>query len=234
MQHVFITGANRGIGLELTRQYLERGERVFAACRQPARAAELHRLVTRFGERVVVVPLELADAKSIESSAQIVQAYTDALDILFNNAASNPKGNVQSLGTYDPNVLFNIMQVNVVAPMLVTQAYVDLLSAGSNPRLINLSSEMGSLELHDYSSEDGYSISKAAINMLTRCLAARLARQRIIVISLDPGWVKTDMGGQHATLRPEESVKGILRVVDGLTAKSSGDYLRWNGSRLPW
>jgi NAD(P)-dependent dehydrogenase (short-subunit alcohol dehydrogenase family) len=231
VQRVFITGTNRGIGLELARQYAAHGDRVFAACRRASDA--LNQLATR--DHVTIIPLEVTEGDSLAHSVETVRMHTDALDIVFNNAAINPEADgVQDFGTFDANVLLQIMNVNVVAPMMVAQAYFDLLRGGTNPRLVNISSDMGSLTLHDYGGDYGYSSSKAALNMVTRMLAADLRRHNIITVSLDPGWVQTDMGGRSASLTPQESARGILKVVDSLAQRDSGSYLRWDGGTHPW
>lgn len=235
MESIFITGANRGIGLELVRQYLQRDQtRVFAAARQPDQAEALQALVRGAGERLVLIPLEVTDDAQRQQAVARVSAHTDRLDVLINNAAINPPGRTQTLEHIEAAAFLQVLHVNTVAPLLIAQAFSGLLENAPRPRLVNLSSEMGSLTERTYGGDYAYCTSKAALNMVTRGLAADLRRYKIISIALDPGWVQTDMGGSGATLTPTESVRGITRVIDGLSSKDNGSYLRWDGSRLPW
>jgi NAD(P)-dependent dehydrogenase (short-subunit alcohol dehydrogenase family) len=229
MERVFITGASRGIGLELTRQYAARGEiQVFAAVRNPQKAGALQALPGK----IEIVPLEVTDAQSIRDAVRLVSQKTDSLDILINNAGIEPEG--QSFERITPETMLYTYMVNSVAPLMISKAFVDLLAKGNNPRLINISSEMGSIEARDYGGSYAYCASKAALNMITRGLAADLRSRKISAVVLDPGWVQTDMGGRSASLKPEESVRGILKVIDGLSMKQSSSFLRWDGGSHEW
>lgn len=235
MQQIAITGSNRGIGLELVRQFAARGEtQIFAMCRQPAGAAELNALSRASGGRIQVIALEVTDSPSIRTAVQEVAKLTDHIDLLINNAAINPPGRSQTIEKITSETMLQVLHVNTVAPLLIVQAFLDLLKKGSLPKIVNVSSEMGSLNDRDYGGYYGYCTSKAALNMVTRGLAADLAEYGIVTVSLDPGWVQTDMGGEDADLAPAEAVKGILRVIDTLTRKDNGTYLRWNGRTLAW
>jgi NAD(P)-dependent dehydrogenase (short-subunit alcohol dehydrogenase family) len=235
MQHIVITGANRGIGLELVRQYIARPEtQVYALCRKPDEATALATLAKEAAGRINVIHFEATDEMDIHRAAETVATFTDRVDLLVNNAAINPPGKHQLLETITAETMLHTLHINTVAPLLVVQAFVSLLKRGSLPRAVNISSEMGSLEDRDYGGYHAYCASKAALNMITRGLAAELIEHGIVTISLDPGWVKTDMGGEDADLTPEESVRGLLRVIDGLTRKDNGCFLRWNGRTLAW
>lgn len=235
MQHIVITGANRGIGLELARQYIARPEtRVYALCRKPDEASALHSLAKEAAGRVNIIHFEAADEAGIRRAAEAVANLTDRVDLLLNNAAINPPGKHQLLESITAETMLHTLHINTVAPLLVVQAFADLLKRGSLPKVVNVSSEMGSLDDRDYGGHHAYCASKAALNMVTRGLAAELIEHGIVTISLDPGWVKTDMGGEDADLTPEESVRAMIRVIDGLTRKDNGAYLRWNGRTLGW
>jgi NAD(P)-dependent dehydrogenase (short-subunit alcohol dehydrogenase family) len=235
MARIFITGANRGIGLELVRQYLEQSDnQVFAACRQPDQATDLHQLAAQHPAQLHIIPLEVTDDAARQQAVQLVRQHTDALDILINNAAINPPGSRQTLQTIDTDGMLYTLNINSVAPLMMTQAFLDLLKKGNQPRLINISSDMASLTGKDYGGDYAYCTSKAALNMITRGLAVDLRREGIIAICLDPGWVQTDMGGKDASLTPAESVQGIVQVITKLTPSQAGSYLRWNGTILPW
>ncbi len=239
MQRVLITGAGRGIGLELARQYAERGDRVLAGCRDIERAPGLRALIDRQHDQVSVLTLEVTDARSLAAAVQQAHRDVQGLDILINNAAINP-GDATVEGPdgqrlLDDTSTLEVFNVNVVAPVRVAQAFTELLTHGTAPRVVNISSGSGSLT---YATDGGdgysYAASKAALNMMTRTYAWTVRDQGITAVMIDPGWVKTDMGGAGATLEPEESARGLLSVIDGLTPEDAGRFLRYDGSEVPW
>ncbi|MDQ1499781.1 MAG: hypothetical protein QOI86_3121 [Actinomycetota bacterium] len=240
MRRVVVTGANRGLGLELTRQLLAAGEEVVATARQPKKADELNKLASTSGGRGTVVGLDVADPAEVSAAALQIGERFDALDVLINNAgiwtAPGQPERVSGgpLEELRPEPALEVLRVNAVAPILVTQALAPLLAAAGNAVVVNLSSGLGSIERTTARGNIAYAMSKAALNMLTRQLAAELAGQGTVVVSMSPGWVATDMGGPSAALEPAESVRGILNVLDGLTPAQSGSFLDHTGARLPW
>jgi NAD(P)-dependent dehydrogenase (short-subunit alcohol dehydrogenase family) len=117
---------------------------------------------------------------------------------------------------------------------VVAQSFLALLRAGTNPRIVNISSGSGSLTRRTEGGEYSYAASKAALNMVTRVLAGNMRGEGITAVMISPGWVKTDMGGPNARLEPAESARGLLSVIDGLTPADSGRFLSYDGSELPW
>jgi NAD(P)-dependent dehydrogenase (short-subunit alcohol dehydrogenase family) len=236
MERILITGANRGIGLELVRQYLQRRDtQVFATCRNPQSATTLNQLVNTNRDRAHVIQLDVADQSSIEASVRAVSAQVDGLDVLINNAGINPgTDRERTFGKLEMDAILHVLHVNSVAPIMVAQAYAGLLRAGSNVRLVNVSSGAGSLERQANGCGYTYNASKAALNMMTRCLSGTLGSDNIAVIALNPGWVKTDMGGPNANLEPEVSITGIIKLVDGLTMTDNGQFFNWDGGQIPW
>ncbi len=232
MRNLFITGANRGIGLELTRRSLERGDRVFAACRSPENAAQLNHLQERHSDRLLVLPLDVTSGLAITSAVATVQGLSDHLDILFNNAGV--AGDESPLGRVEASELLDTYATNAVAPLMIAQACLPLLRRGERPVIANVTSRMGSIADNSSGGYYGYRASKAALNMLNASLALDLAGQGIIAVVLHPGWVRTDMGGSGASLSVEESVVGLLKVVDGLQAADSGRFFAWDGEEIPW
>lgn len=229
---VFITGSNRGIGLEFTRQLVARGDHVFATCRNPTDAHDLQALQAAHPDLVSVTPLAVDDPASIDASYQQISAETDALDLLINNAAISPLGwNLRAL-TYD--MIMRTLAVNVAGPMLIVQRYLDLVRRGDNPKIINITSGVGSIAGCHQSGLYAYGASKAALNRFTRGLMRDVKRDGIIAIVMDPGSVKTDMGGPHARITPEESIRGMLTVIDGLTMDDSGEFFNYQGGKVPW
>lgn len=228
MKTILITGTSRGIGLEWVRQYAERDDRVFATYRTPSAA-----LKALESMRVTLVPLDVSDPTSIEAAYHAIKAETDTLDVLINNAAiTNEDG--ERLGSFAQDSMLEMFRINAIAPMLVTQRFLDLLRRSTGAKVVNTSSELGSLELKDSGYAATYSATKAALNSITRSLAFELRRSGITVVSIDPGWVQTDMGGGSAPLTPEKSVSGMLRVIDQIGVKDTGKFLRWDGATMPW
>lgn len=241
MRRILITGSNRGIGLELVRRYLQHDDTlIFATCRRPAEANALNELAQQNPERLKLYPLDVTDQDSIDQSRDWVSAQTDGLEMLINNAGILPGGvaarepSSASFGALDANAMLKVFQVNAIAPVMVAQAYADLLRRGTNARVINVSSDAGSITRREAGCDYSYPASKAALNMMTRCLAGSFRESGVIVISLHPGWIQTDMGGPHARMTLEEAVPEIVNVIDKLTLADSGTFLNWDGSRLPW
>jgi NAD(P)-dependent dehydrogenase (short-subunit alcohol dehydrogenase family) len=231
MQRVLVTGANRGVGLELTRQLLARGDRVHAACRHPGKALALTGLAAAHPGHLHVLPLELASERSIAELAREFAALSDALDLLINNAGILVTG--ERFGALNAKALNETFATNAAGPLLLTQALAPLLEKGRKPKVVNITSELGSLSMANRFGTPSYSISKAALNMVTRQLAAALA-PRITVLCLHPGWVRTDMGGTNAALTPAQSVTAMLKVIDAATSADSGRYLDYAGATLAW
>ena len=231
MQRILVTGANRGLGLEFTRQLLVAGARVYAACRHPGKALGLTELAAGYPGHLHVLPLELDKERSIAELAREVAALTEALDVLINNAGMLISG--ERFGSLAAKSLGETFSTNVIGPLLLTQACAPLLQKGRNAKVLNITSELGSIAQTDAFGTPSYAISKAALNMATRQLAHALA-PRVTVFCAHPGWVKTDMGGAGAALTPKTSVAGLLKVLDAITPKDAGTYVDYRGQPLPW
>ncbi|NDJ53624.1 MAG: SDR family oxidoreductase [Chloroflexi bacterium] len=229
---VMITGANRGIGLEFVRQLLERGDTVFATARQPDEASALGHLADLYPDHLTIAALDVTDPSSIEEAYQEIGTQTERLDLLINNAGMLVRG--ERFGILEHDTLLNTLHTNAVGPMLVAQRFYDLLKHGAQPRLINMTSQLGSIARARGGGNYSYNASKAALNMLTRMTALRIKDEGIITIMMHPGWVRTDMGGDSASLSVVESVTAMLTVIDALTLEDAGRFLQWDGSELPW
>src|SRR5512135_1992402 len=232
MQRVLVTGANRGLGLEFTRQLLARGTRVIAACRHPGRALKLTELAAAHPGRLSVLPLDLNKERSISGLAHETGMLTDALDALINNAGVLVSG--ERYGELAAHTFADTFATNVIGPLLLTQALTPLLAHGAASRVINLSSDLGSLADTRALHSPSYAVSKAALNMVTRLTAAELGARGIIVVSMNPGWVKTDMGGAHAPLEVQAAVAAMLGVIDALHLDDAGRFLDYTGADVPW
>jgi len=240
MRRVVVTGANRGLGLEFTRQLLAAGDEVVASARQPKQADELQKLVSTSGGRGSVVALDVGDPDSVAAAALQIGERFDAVELLVNNAGiwSAPgqpeRASAGALEDLRPEPVLEVLRVNAVGPILVTQALAPMLAAAGRATVVNLSSGLGSIERATGRGNVAYGMSKAALDMLTRHLAAELRRQGTVVVAVSPGWVSTDMGGPAAPLGPPESVQGILNVIDALTPAQSGCFLDHTGATVPW
>ena len=232
MKRVLITGANRGIGLELVKQYASQDDvHVFAACRNPQAAEALQAVANAHSGRVTVLKLEVTDQQQIEESAEAIRAQVGGLDILINNAAINPRDGVQDFPNMTAETFLEVLHINSVAPLMIAQVYADLLQQA---KVVNVSSERGSMQGRTDGREHAYCASKAALNMVTRGLAVNLQPMGAVVITIHPGWVVTDMGGPNARLQPDESVGAMVELIDGLSAENNGLYYQWDGQPLPW
>ena len=231
-RNCLISGANRGIGLEFTRQLLARGEHVIAACRHPGKATALNALAGEHPGRLHVLPLDVADPKSRASLVHDLPLVLgdDRLDLLVNNAGVLHSG--ERFGHVEAAILEDSFRTNAIGPFLLAQALAPLLNDGA--RIANLSSVMASIASRGEFRSPSYCASKAAQNMLTVQLAQAVAARGIVVLALHPGWVQTEMGGEHATVPTADAVRGLLQVVDGATPAQSGSFLDWRGGALPW
>ncbi|HEC22974.1 MAG TPA: SDR family oxidoreductase [Chloroflexi bacterium] len=232
MERILITGANRGLGLEFVRQYSDAGSRIFATCRNPETATALQALQASHPDRLSVLPLDVTDEASIRACLAAIGEQTDALDVLINNAGIFIRG--ERPDTLDAGAMLNVFHVNAIGPLMVARQALDLLRKGNRPRIINITSRLGSITLKQSGGNYSYCASKAALNMLTRTLSFDVRADGIIAVMLHPGWVQTDMGGQEAPLKPEESIRGMRAVIESLRPEDSGRFLQWDGEELPW
>lgn len=229
---VVVTGANRGLGLEFVRQLLARGDRVVAGCRQPGHADALTQLAAAFPGHLHVAPLDVADEHARQAFAAEVAALHPAIDLLVNNAGVLPSG--ERFGALAPRVLEHTLQVNTIAPLLLAQALAPQLARGRRPRVLNLSSRLGSMALTGAFQTPSYNISKAGLNMATVLMARALNPMGIGVLAASPGWVRTDMGGDKAPVTASESVHDLLEMLDRRGDLGAGEFVDRHGAVLPW
>jgi NAD(P)-dependent dehydrogenase (short-subunit alcohol dehydrogenase family) len=227
---VLITGANRGLGASLTSRFASEGWLVFAGQRALASSRTPARDVSG---RVTLLGLDVLDEASVAVAVKKVSERTRGLDVLINNAAVNPEPDGKALGELDFDAIRFAYDVNALGPLRVTQAFVSLLERGERRLVVNVSSEAGSLQRSWRDKGFGYCMSKAALNMQTTMLNLALKPKGIDVLSLHPGWVRTDMGGANAALDPAESAEGIYRVVSRADADTPR-FLQHDGQPFPW
>jgi NAD(P)-dependent dehydrogenase (short-subunit alcohol dehydrogenase family) len=221
---ILITGANRGIGLEFARQLAARGDRVVATCRNPEAAEELA------GLPVEVAALDVSDAASV---AQVATGLAKRpLDVLINCAGVGVRH--RPLGEIDFDQVEHFYRVNAMGPLRLTEALLPALRRGERRLVANLTSRMGSIADNTSSGSYGYRASKAGLNAMTKSLAIDLADESFTCVVLHPGWVQTAMGGPNATVSVEQSVAGMLHVLDGLETKDTAGFFDYTGEELPW
>jgi len=227
MTTFLITGAARGIGHDLVRQALDAGDTVIATVRRGGENA-LDDLETGDG-RLRILTMDVRHPQTIVAAASIVD---QPIDVLINNAGiigHQP----QSVLDMDFEGFADTLNINTLGPLCVIQAFLGNVRRGDNPRIITISSKMGSMS-HQSSDRIAYRASKAAINKVMQGLATDLRPENIIVVSMHPGWVRTDMGGGSADISVEESASGILAVANGLTLDRTGSFINYDGSEIPW
>jgi len=235
MQQILITGSNRGIGLAIVKEYLSRGDvHIFATCRNPDSADDLQTLKRENPGSLTIVKLDVNDNDSIKQAREQVGSATSQLDVLINNAGIYPKTpeNI-SFGDLSRDALSHVITTNSVSPVMVTQAFVDLLKQGNNPRIAMISSQMGSITRAS-GSGFSYRMSKVSMNMAAKVLSNILIADGIIVITTHPGWVSTDMGGSSAPVKPAESAAGLVNVIESLTPEQNGKFYDYTGAEFPW
>lgn len=221
---VLVTGANRGLGLELAKQLHDAGAEVIGTARKPEKADDLKGLGVR------VVQLDVADAASVAAMAAELDGVK--IDAVLNNAGIFPQR--EAFEDTDPDTALKVYAVNTVGPLRVTQALMPNLRAGGGKLVMNMSSGLGSIANNSRGGMVDYRASKSALNMVSRTLGAELSDEGFIVVAMSPGWVRTDMGGPNANLSPEESVAGILKTLAGLAPGDTGGYFNYDGTRLDW
>lgn len=223
MPTVLITGASRGIGLGLLRHYAAAGWQVLACCREPE-AVDAPDGVER-------IALDVADDARIAALADGLAGRP--IDLLINNAGIyGPRdavvGNVKSADWLE------VLRINTIAPMMVTQALLPNIRAGNRKIIAIVSSKVGSIADNSSGNSYIYRSSKTAVNQVSKSLSIDLRAEDITVVALHPGWVQTDMGGPNALISTETSIHGMTTLLDRLTPDDSGKFFNYDGAEIPW
>lgn len=232
MPKALVTGANRGIGLALTEALLDRGWTVAATCRQPAQASELAALARRFDGRLDIEALAVEDFAAIGALAQRMEGV--AIDALINNAGVTHRDT--RLGTLDFEAWRKVLEINLMAPMRMAEAFLEHVAASDQKKIVSISSSLGSI-----ASTTGanyfYRTSKAALNMAMRSAAMDLAPRGVIVAMLSPGYVDTDFTrgvSGPPKISARDSGAGLADAIAALTLEDAGVFKRFNGQPIPW
>lgn len=240
MPTVLVTGAARGLGLELARQYAAASWNVLACVRDPARATALAALAAQSAGAIEILPLDLERHDTIDALAARLAGRP--IDVLLNSAGIMGKGDFGTeglafgrFGASDFDDWAQVLRVNTLAPMKMAEAFVTHVAASQQKKFVALSSIVGSIARNTAGSLYAYRASKAALNAVIRSLSVDLRRSHgILVAPIHPGWVQTDMGGARADIDAVTSVRGIRAVIAALDAERAGRFWMYDGSELPW
>ncbi|KAK7939178.1 hypothetical protein WMY93_002504 [Mugilogobius chulae] len=248
---VLITGANRGLGLEMVKQMVETQgplSVLFACCRDPdgPRAEGLRALAKKHPDIIKIIRLDAADPNSIKQAAQQVASVVgkSGLNIIINNGAMACLSTVLESTPEEMNKCFS---TNTVGPLVIIQEFISLLRAAAKnsgtpgmsfrkAAVINITAILGSITVakETFTKSLPHRVSKAALNMMLVCASVELQKDDIFCMLLHPGWVRTDMGGPQGEIDVHESVEGMLKLMNSLTEKQNGALLNWKGETVPW
>lgn len=230
MATYFITGCNRGLGLELAQQLIGRGERVIATCRDIATASELTEFALR-SKGLSLIEMDVASAASRQAAVELLNE--EPIDIFINNAGVYGPRDAQ-FGNVDEAAMAEVLLTNAIAPLLLSQLLAPNLRQGQDKKLIYVSSKMGSIADNGRGGSYIYRTSKTALNSAVKSLAVDLAAEGFAVAALHPGWVRTEMGGPNGLIDARTSVAGMVAVIDALETATTGKFFNYDGSEIPW
>jgi len=227
---ILITGANRGIGLELARQFAEDGWIVLACCRNPADAGQLQALSER-GLAIELHALDVTDYQQMTALAD--QLANRPIDILLSNAGIYGSKGV-GFGEVDAQEWRQVLEVNTIAPLMLVQAFVEQVAASQQKLVAVISSKVGSIADNSSGGSYVYRSSKTAVNQVVKSLSIDLSDRGISAISLHPGWVQTEMGGPNAEISTAQSVSGLKSILQTAGPAQNGQFIEFNGDSIPW
>ena len=224
---VLITGANRGLGLEFVKQYALDNYEVIACTRKINKKDDLHRLQASF-ENISIHTLDVENFLSID---QFAKTLKKPIDILINNAGLYPNSSFDHMN-YE--AWLNAFKINTLAAFKMAKAFLPHLKKGELKKIVSLTSKMGSIDDNSGGGEYLYRSSKTALNMVMKSLSIDLKPHDMSLITLHPGWVRTDMGGPNGLIDVDESVTGMKRQIDKLSIKTTGQFIAYDGKKIPW
>ena len=225
---VLITGANRGIGLEFTKQYAQDGWNVLACCRDIQHASALQALASSHAN-IRILSLDVADFAQIDTLA--LQLKNEKIDVLINNAGIYPES---SLGHADTEHWLEAFKINSIAPLKMATAFTAQVANSKLKKIATLSSKMGSMSDNTSGGSYIYRSTKTAVNMVMKSLSIDLQPAGIAVVTLHPGWVLTDMGGSNALIDTQTSVTGLRNVIANLNLSNTGKFIAYDGKEITW
>ena len=232
MKTTLITGANRGIGLEFSRQLAEDDWCVLACSRDLEKSDALNKLAAEYPEQITLYALDVTDHGQIEKLSQTLA--NKPIDLLINNAGVFPDINDRSFGQTDYDSWAHAFLVNTMAPLKMAEEFIAQITQSSRKTIVTITSKMGSVADNGRGGSYIYRSSKSAVNMVIKSIAIDLESNDIISVLLHPGWVRTDMGGPSGLISVEQSVSGMLSVIREVTSADSGKFIAYDGQIIPW
>lgn len=230
MATVLVTGANRGIGLEFVKHYLDRGDRIIGTYRDIESSGELIQM-SEDHDRLEAYTLDVSSDKSLEDFPN--QLRDMPIDIFINNAGVyGPRDS--TFNNVDEENWIPVLRINAIAPLILTQLIIENLRKSSVKKLIYITSKMGSIDDNKGGGSYVYRSSKTALNAVVKSISVDLADEGMRVALLHPGWVRTDMGGPNGLIDTKTSVSGMIEVISGLEQSSSGGFYNYDGIEIPW
>ena len=230
MATVLVTGANRGIGLEYTKQYLFAGYEVIATYRSPERMQALTALHADYESQLTLLNMDVTDDNAITVAAM---AVTDKpIDILICNAGVY--GPYSDVGESDTQGWLDTFHTNTIAPMHIVEAFLPNILKGNDRKIVLMTSKMGSMEDNGSGGSYIYRSSKAALNAVGKSLALDLQSENIVVLLMHPGWVQTDMTSPNAPMTPTASVTAMRKVIEQAALVNTGRFWAYDGKEIPW
>ena len=231
MKNILITGASRGLGLGLVKKYLENNEKVFCTTRNILKSKELVLLKEKHINNLKICELDLLDKDSPNILSNFL--VNKPIDLFINNAGVIGQS-AQHFKSISLNPWIEVLKVNLIAPLLITQSIIKNIEKSSEKKIYILSSKVGSIEDNKSGGMYVYRSSKTALNQIVKSLSIDLKPLGIAVISLHPGWVRTEMGGPNALISVEESVNGMFGVISNTNIRNSGQFINYDGTQIPW
>ena len=236
-KNYLVTGANRGLGLEFTKQILQEGHNVYATCRNTNDIDDLNEYSGKYKDSLIILKLDINDHDSILKLNKKLKNVS--IDVMINNAGIiGPLPYFentfkQHYGTIDYDVWADVFKTNLFGPVKMAETFLDQIEKGQDKKMVFISSVVGSIA-DDHQKAFAYATSKTALNKSVALMADILKEREVKVLAMCPGYVKTRMNGGGANLEPEESIKGMLKQIEKLDLESSGRFVRYNGESINW
>ena len=231
MKKILVTGANRGLGLGLVKKFLKNNEKVICTTRNISKSKELTLCKEKYNDNLEICELDLLDKESPNILSNFLG--DKPIDLFINNAGVIGHS-AQHFKSVSLNHWLEVLKVNLIAPLLITQSIIKNIEKSSERKIYFISSKVGSIEDNKSGGMYIYRSSKTALNQVVKSLSIDLKPLGISVISLHPGWVRTEMGGPNALISVEESVNGMVDVISNTSIINSGQFINYDGTRLPW
>lgn len=231
MPTLFITGANRGLGLELCKEYIKLGWQVHATCRDPSSALELKAIQSAHKNLLTIHTLNVSNDLQIAELKKELENIP--FDILFNNAGVYAAKSGE-FGQTDRDTWLDSFNINVISPLKIMEAFIDNVLASDRKIMANMSSKMGSISDNTSGGSYAYRSTKTALNTVVVSASQDLKDKGITVLALHPGWVRTDMGGPNGELSVAESAAGLLKNINNATIEDTGKFFDIDGSLIAW